>query len=120
MEMGASMDILRYPGAMAQDPGHDEDTVEEDQLDPSSDLDMVTLYNAPIVDAEIEADLIRGVLESNGIASVMVRNSVVPSLGFEVKVPRARAEEAERLIAEAKAAGPEAAAEAERASEETP
>ena len=114
------MDILRYPGGMAQDPRHDEDSAGENQLDPSSDLDMVTLYDAPIVDAEIEADMIRGVLESNGIPSIMVRNSIIPSLGFEVKVPRARVEEAERLIEEAKAAGPKAAAEAERASEETP
>ena len=103
---------------MAQDPGHEDDSAGEDQLDPSSDLDMVTLYDAPIVDAEIEADMIRGVLESNGVPCILVRNSVIPSLGFEAKVPRARAEEAERLIEEAKAAGPEAAAEAERASEE--
>ena len=103
---------------MAQDPRHDEDSAGEDQLDPSSDLDMVTLYDAPIVDAEIEADMIRGVLESNGVPCILVRNSILPSLGFEVKVPRGRAEEAERLIEEAKAAGPEAAAEAERASEE--
>jgi hypothetical protein len=64
--------------------------------------------------------MIQGVLESNGIPSMLVRNSTYPSLGFEVKVPRARMEEAKRLIEEAKAAGPEAAAEAERASEETP
>lgn len=103
---------------MAQDPRYDDDAADAGRLNPSPDLDMITLYNAPIVDAEIEADMIRGVLESNGISSIMVRNSMYPSLGFEVKVPRARAEEAERLIAEAKAAGPEAAAEAERASEE--
>ena len=55
------MDILRYPGGMAQDPGHEheDDSAGEDQLDPSSDLDMVTLYDAPIVDAEIEADMIQ-------------------------------------------------------------
>ena len=112
------MDILRYPVGMAQDPRHDEDSAGEDQLDPSSDLDMVTLYDAPIVDAEIEADMIQGVLESNGIPSMLVRNSTIPSLGFEVKVPRGRMEEAGRLIEEAKAAGPAAAAEAEKASEE--
>jgi len=105
---------------MAQDPLDQNNAEDEGTVDPSPDLDMVTLYNAPVVDAEIEADMIRGVLESNGIQSMLVRNSTLPSLGFEVKVPRARAEEAERLIEEAKAAGPEAAAEAERASEETP
>ena len=112
------MDILRYPVGMAQDPGHEDDSAGEDQLDPSSDLDMVTLYDEPIVDAEIEADMICGVLESNGIPSMLVRNSILPSLGFEVKVPRDRVQEARRLIEEAKAAGPEAAAEAERASED--
>src|ERR1035441_9404374 len=90
MGMGASMDILRYPGGMAQDPGHEEDSAGEDQLDSSSELDMVTLYDAPIVDAEMEADMIQGVLESNGIPSILVRNSILPSLGFEVKVPRPR------------------------------
>jgi hypothetical protein len=103
---------------MAQDPGHEDNSTGEDQLDPSTDLDMVTIYNAPVVDAEIEADMIRGVLESSGIPSILVRNSTIPSLGFEVKVPRARREEAERLIEEAKGAGPEAADEAERASED--
>ena len=103
---------------MAQDPLHDDDAAEAGQLDASSDLDMVSLYQASLVDAEMEADIIRGVLESNGIPSILGRNSGVPSLGFEVKVPRARVEEALRLIEEAKAAGPDAAAEAERASEE--
>ena len=37
--------------------------------------------HAPVVDAEIEADMIRGVLESSGIPSILVRNSTIPSLG---------------------------------------
>jgi hypothetical protein len=102
---------------MAQEPGHTDDSADQGRLDPSADLDMVTLYKALIVDAEIEADMICGVLESNGIPSVLVRTPY-PSLGFEVKVPRARLAEAESLIEEAKAAGPDAAAEAERDSEE--
>jgi hypothetical protein len=42
----------------------------------------------------------------------------IPSLGFEVLVQRERFQDAERLIEEARAAGPSAALEAERASEE--
>jgi Putative prokaryotic signal transducing protein len=118
--MGASKDILRYSGDMAQDPLHEDESTAANQLDLSSDLDMVTLYDEPIIDAEIEADMIRGLLESNGIASMVTRSFGYPNLGFEVKVPRARLDEAKRLIEEAKAAGPEAAAEAESASEETP
>jgi hypothetical protein len=41
-----------------------------------------------------------------------------PSLGFEVLVPRENLRDAERLIEEAKAAGPAAALDAERAWEE--
>jgi len=42
----------------------------------------------------------------------------IPSLEFQVQVPRARLQEAERVLAEARAAGPAAAAEAEQAGEE--
>lgn len=79
---------------------------------------MVPVYASQEVDAEMEADMIHGVLESNGVPSMVVRTTGFPILGFEVQVPRARFEEAQRLIAEAEAAGPEAAAEAEAASEE--
>jgi len=103
---------------MAQDPEHDDDQDDEGGVDPSHDWDMATLYRSQGVDAEMEADVIRGLLDSNGIPSIMVRAMGYPPLGFEVQVPQARMEEAMRLIAEAQAAGPEAASEAERASEE--
>jgi hypothetical protein len=98
---------------MAQDPES-----EQEQVDPSHDLDMVPLFTSQTVDAEMEADVIRGILESNGIPSVLQRAAQYPNLGFELRVPRAFAEEAGRLIAEQRAAGPEAAAEAEAAGEE--
>ena len=97
---------------MAQDP-----EPEEGQIDPTHDLDMVPLFTSQSVDAEMEADVIRGILESNGIPSVLRRATGYPSFGFELQVPRAYVEEAERLIAEQRAAGPEAAAEAEAAGE---
>jgi hypothetical protein len=103
---------------MAQDPESDEAVQRASSIDPSHELDMVPVYVSQAVDAEMEADVIHGVLESNGIQSMVVRATGYPVLGFEVRVPHARLEEAERLIAEAEAAGPEAAAEAEAASEE--
>lgn len=108
---------------MAQDPERDEDRQDEEErqdeevVDPSHDLDMVTLYESLAVDADIEADVIHGILESNGVPSMVVSGFAQPNLGYQVKVPRARLEEARRLIDEAEAAGPEAAAEAEAASE---
>ncbi len=95
---------------MAQDP--------EVDIDPSSDLDAVTVFSSSNHDAEMEATNIRGLLESNGIDAIVVGPSVIPSLEFQVQVARSEAEEARRLIAEARAAGPEAAAEAEAASEQ--
>ena len=98
---------------MAQDPDEDVSTV-----DTSSELDMVPLYQSPTVGSEIEADIIRGILDSHDIPSLMSRAMGYPSLGFQVQVHRQNFQEARRLIEEAKAAGPGAALEAERASEE--
>ena len=103
---------------MAQDPEREEDQPVEGLVDTSHELDMVSLYTSQTIDAEPEADVIRGILEANGIPALVVRAMGFPPLGFEVQVPQARLEEARRIIAEQQAAGPEAAAEAEAASEE--
>ncbi len=109
---------------MAQDPNRDEQPEEStgpvSDVDPSHELDMVPIYSSQTVDAEIEADVIRGLLEANGIPNLVIGFNQAPSVGFEVRVPAARADEAQSLIAEAQAAGPEAAAEAEAASEQGP
>jgi hypothetical protein len=102
---------------MAQDPEEEEEQ-QEGAVDISHELDMVTLYRSSTVDAGIEADIIRGILDSHGIPSLVSRAMGIPSLGFEVQVHRQNIADAERLIEEAKAAGPGAAMEAERASEE--
>jgi uridine phosphorylase len=94
---------------MAQDPELD--------VDPSSDLDMVTVFSSSNHDGEMEATAVMGMLQSNGIEAIMVGPSVIPSLEFQVQVQRVHADEAARRIAEARAAGPSAAAEAEAASE---
>jgi Putative prokaryotic signal transducing protein len=99
---------------MAQDPE------DRDQYQPlnSHALDLVPLYDSLTVDAEVEADVIRGLLDSNGIPSLVRGAAQYPSLGFQVMVPRGMVQEARRLIAEALAAGPAAAEEAEASSEE--
>jgi hypothetical protein len=99
---------------MAQDA----DERDQDQPLSSHALDMVALYDSSTVDAEMEADVIRGLLDTNGIPSVLRRAGPYPSLGFQVLVPRGKLREAQQLVEEAQAAGPEAAAEAEAASEE--
>ncbi len=101
---------------MAQDHEHEEDENDQDQGLTSHALDMVPLYDSTTVDAEMEADVIRGVLDSGGIPSLVKRGGPFP-LYFQVLVPRGRVQEAQRLLEEARAAGPEAAAEAERATE---
>jgi hypothetical protein len=98
---------------MAQDP-----EPEVDLIDPSHDLDLVPLFTSQAVTAESEAEVIRGILDANGIPSVSFGTGGVPSLGFEIRVPRAWAEEAQRVVAEQREAGPEAAAEGEAASEQ--
>jgi hypothetical protein len=99
------------------DPEPDEDEHDSDLLLTSHALDMVPLYDSATVDAEMEADVIRGVLDSNGIPSLVKRAGPFP-LYFQVLVPRGKVREAQQLLDEARAAGPEAAAEAERATEE--
>ena len=103
---------------MAQDPERDDEERDQDQLLTSHALDMVPLWDSSNIDAEVEADMIRGVLDSNGIPTLRMGGSEFPNLGFQVLVPRGKVMEAQRLIEEAKAAGPAAAATGELASEE--
>jgi hypothetical protein len=102
---------------MAQDPERDDEQLNEGEVDTSHDLDMVPLYFSQTIEADVEAEVIRGILETNGIPA-SVSSSPVPSLGFEILVPRGRADDARRIVEEQRMAGPEAAAEAEAASEE--
>src|ERR1035437_7791170 len=70
---------------MAQDPEREEEQQGQDELLTSHALDMVTLWSSGTVTAEMEADMIRGVLESNDIPVMVVGASQYPNLGFEVK-----------------------------------
>ena len=56
-------------------------------------------------------------LQANGVESVLVGSSLYPTFPFEVRGAREQAAESQRLIEEARAAGPAAAEEAERATE---
>ena len=102
---------------MAQDPDREEEQSGQDVLLTSHALDMVTLWTSNGVSAEIEADMIRGVLESNDSPVMVVGASQYPNLPVEVRVPRGRVKEAEELIEQAQASGPDAASEAEAESE---
>jgi hypothetical protein len=95
-----------------------EPEAESESLDTSHELDMETLFSSSNHDAEMEAMAIHSILQASGVPSVLVGSSTLPNLAFEVQVPREDLEEAQRILAEAQAAGPAAAAEAEAASEE--
>ncbi|MCX6902847.1 MAG: hypothetical protein NTW03_05110, partial [Verrucomicrobia bacterium] len=99
-------------------PARDDQGRDRDQFLTSHALDMVTLWESSTIETEEEADMVRGVLDSNGIPTLLVGAPQFPNLGFQVQVPRGKLKEAQRLIEEAQAAGPDAAAEAEAASEE--
>ena len=95
---------------------------EVEEVDDSAALDLETVFHAEgsSVTAEIEAMSVKNLLESNGIAAVLVGDSVLPNLPFEVKVAREQAERARKLIKDVEAVGPEAAEEMEAESEERP
>jgi putative signal transducing protein len=103
-------DVARAEKLIAENPLPDD----AEEVDPSSDLDLETVAGAA---SEMEAMSIRNLLESNGIATVLVGDSVLPNLQFEVRVAHDQAERARKLIADAEKTGPAAAEEGERASE---
>jgi hypothetical protein len=78
---------------------------------------FVPVFSSSNHDAEMEALTIRSILDSNGIPTLLVGPHTIPSLDFQVHVPQQELERATALIEEARKAGPEAADEAELASE---
>jgi hypothetical protein len=63
---------------------------------------------------------VRAILDSYNIPSVTVGSAPYPSLPVEVRVPKIMLEAARTALAEARAAGPEAAEQAEREGEPGP
>lgn len=85
--------------------------------DPSHEFDLETIFDAMGATAEMEAIGVRAVLDAYGIFSVLVGPSVYPNLRFLVRVPKKDTARAQQALAEARAAGPVAAEEGQRASE---
>jgi hypothetical protein len=91
------------------------------QLDDSGNPDLETIFHAEGTStAEVEALSIKSLLESNGIAALMVGDSVLPNLPFELKVARDQAERARQLIAEAQSTSPADSESAEPEFEQNP
>jgi len=87
------------------------------KVDPSHELDMVTIAELQGTTAEMEAIAIQSILDANGISAVLVGSSTLPTFSFAVQVPKDDVDRARAAIAEAQAAGPAAAAEAAEESE---
>lgn len=91
---------------------------EVEEVDDAPELDLETIYHSEgSATSEVEAIGIKNVLEANGIAAVIVGDSVLPNFAFEVRVAREHAERAKALIEEASKTGPAAAEAAELAGE---
>ena len=88
--------------------------------DPSSELDMVPIASMMGATGEMEALGMKSVLDAAGIPNVLIGGSTLPNLEFQVRVAQADVAQAKAVLAEAEAAGPAAAVEAERESELNP
>ncbi len=100
---------------MAQDP---EEVSRHDEFDSSHDLDLIPFYFSQTIDAASEAEILRSILQAAGIPAVMTNEAPgFPNLGYLLMVPRDRVDQAREAIAEQRAAGPGAAAEAEAQTE---
>jgi hypothetical protein len=86
-------------------------------VDPSHDLDLVTIAELQGATGEMEAMGIQSILDANGISAVLVGASTLPNLSFAVQVARDDVDRAQAALAEARAAGPAAAAEAAQETE---
>jgi hypothetical protein len=88
-----------------------------DPREESHELDMVTVFQSAGTTSEMEALSVQSLLEAAGISAMVVGAQSLPNLPEEVRVAREHVTEAKRIIADALAAGPAGAAEAEKESE---
>jgi metal-sulfur cluster biosynthetic enzyme len=90
-------------------------TKKHDQTDET----LTIVFEGAGTSAEMEAQAVHGLLESNGIESMLVRENVteLPVGKVEVRVVASEARHAQEVIREGKQAGPSAADEAEAESE---
>jgi hypothetical protein len=91
---------------------------EVEEVDDSPGLDLETVFHVEGSGglAEMQAMNIKNLLESKGLAAVLVGDSVLPNLPFEIRVAREQADLARRLIADAEESGPVDADEVENQS----
>lgn len=81
-------------------------------------FDAETVFRADSgANAEMEAMAVKSMLESAGVAALLVGDSILPNLAFEVRVAREQLDDARRLIEEAQVAGAEAADQEEQSTE---
>jgi len=92
---------------------------EGEEVDPSRHLDLseAIFHSEGSTTAEFEATEIRKLLEASNIDAIIVGDSVLPNLPFEVRVSKENADRARQLIEDYVKGGPEAAEQAERESE---
>jgi hypothetical protein len=95
--------LVDLPGPQAED---ESEVSTEGQ---SHDLDFVNLATFDGPGAEMQSTLLRSALEGNGIPCAVIGISQIPSLGFEVRVPKTRLEEALTIVAGADQSGAEVA-----------
>jgi hypothetical protein len=101
----APSDQERAEAVLAAAPPQEEDEGEVSGEGLSEDLDFVSIFSAQGVEAEMEAISIQSVLEANGIPCTVIGSSQIPSLPFEVRVPKSRVQEARSLLDEVRQAG---------------
>jgi hypothetical protein len=85
-------------------------------VDASEGLDEVTVFRSG-GSSEMEGASIQALLEASGIAATVVDDARFPNLGQEVRVAKEHVNAAKQLIADALAAGPAGAEEAEASGE---
>jgi len=103
----APSDQARAEAVLATPPPEEEDEAEVSEEGLSEDLDFVSIFTSQGIEAEMEAISIQSVLEANGIPCIVVGSAQIPSLPFEVRVPKSRLEEASSLLEEVRQAGAE-------------
>ena len=86
---------------------------------PDQDETFMNVFQAAGLSAEMQAQSIHALLQSSGIASVLVRENVteLPVGQVEVRVAASEVEQARQIIQEGESAGPAAADAAEAESE---
>jgi hypothetical protein len=83
-----------------------EDQTGQQVTNPSSGLDLATVFESYGMTAGMEAMEVQAILELDGIPAVIVSTIMYPSLPYQVRVPKDHVEQALIRIAEAQARRP--------------